>query len=123
MSSRRWHVAGQVGRSTTCIPPLAHRLARFWTIEIPGDGIQVNLGKGVASIPQPRVLEHEHQSGPGRGHYCEPGAYPLRATTIRYPLRMSVIEELILYMRSHAGVWFATDEDIARYVKAQACMG
>jgi hypothetical protein len=26
-------------------------------------------------------------------------------------------------MRSHAGVWFATHEDIAHYVKAQACLG
>jgi hypothetical protein len=36
---------------------------------------------------------------------------------------MSVLEELILYMRSHARVWVTTHEDIARYVKAQACMG
>jgi hypothetical protein len=36
---------------------------------------------------------------------------------------MSVLEELILYMRSHAGVWFAIHEDIARCVKAQAIMG
>jgi peptidoglycan-N-acetylglucosamine deacetylase len=37
--------------------------------------------------------------------------------------RMSVLEELIQHMRSRAGVWFATHEDIARYVKVQARMG
>jgi hypothetical protein len=36
---------------------------------------------------------------------------------------MSVLEELILYTRSHARVWFTTDEDITRYIKAQACIG
>jgi hypothetical protein len=36
---------------------------------------------------------------------------------------MSVLDELIQHMRSRAGVWFATHEDIARYVKSQACMG
>ena len=37
--------------------------------------------------------------------------------------RMSVLEELIQHMRSRAGVWFDTHEDIARYVKVQARMG
>jgi peptidoglycan/xylan/chitin deacetylase (PgdA/CDA1 family) len=37
--------------------------------------------------------------------------------------RMSVLEELIQHMRSQTGVWFATHEEIARYVKAQACPG
>jgi hypothetical protein len=36
--------------------------------------------------------------------------------------RISVLEELIQYIRSRAGVWFATHEEIARYVKSQACM-
>lgn len=34
--------------------------------------------------------------------------------------RMRMLEELIRYMRSHSGVWFATHADIAAYVKAQA---
>jgi len=37
--------------------------------------------------------------------------------------RISVLEELIQHMRAQAGVWVATHEDVARYVKAQACMG
>ncbi len=37
--------------------------------------------------------------------------------------RMSVLEELIQHMRSRAGVWFATHEAVARYVKAHACTG
>mgnify|MGYP001350145521 CR=1 FL=1 len=35
-----------------------------------------------------------------------------------YGLR--VLEELVQYMRSRPGVWFATHEQIARYVKDQA---
>ena len=31
--------------------------------------------------------------------------------------RMAMLETLIQYMQTHAGVWFATHEDIARYVK------
>lgn len=34
--------------------------------------------------------------------------------------RMKYLEELVLYMKSKPGVWFATAEDIARYVKQQA---
>jgi hypothetical protein len=33
--------------------------------------------------------------------------------------RMKYLEELILYMKSKPGVWFATAEDIAKYVKQQ----
>lgn len=34
--------------------------------------------------------------------------------------RMKYLEELIVYMQSKPGVWFATAEDIARYVKSQS---
>ena len=34
--------------------------------------------------------------------------------------RMKYLEELVVYMKSKPGVWFATAEDIARYVKQQA---
>ena len=34
--------------------------------------------------------------------------------------RMKYLEELITYMKSKPGVWFATAEDIARYVKSQS---
>jgi peptidoglycan/xylan/chitin deacetylase (PgdA/CDA1 family) len=36
--------------------------------------------------------------------------------------RIQVLEELIRYLKSHAGVWFATHADIARYCKEQAGM-
>ena len=34
--------------------------------------------------------------------------------------RMKYLEELVVYMKSKPGVWFATADDIARYVKQQA---
>ena len=34
--------------------------------------------------------------------------------------RMKYLEELIVYMKSKPGVWFATAEEIARYVKTQS---
>jgi hypothetical protein len=34
--------------------------------------------------------------------------------------RMSILDELVQHIRSHAGVWFATHEQIARYVKEHA---
>ena len=36
--------------------------------------------------------------------------------------RIQVLEELIRYLRSHSGVWFATHADIARYCREQAGM-
>jgi peptidoglycan/xylan/chitin deacetylase (PgdA/CDA1 family) len=35
-----------------------------------------------------------------------------------YRSRIWILDELIKYMRSHAGVWFATHADIVRYAKA-----
>ena len=59
------------------------------------------------------------------GAYIEGGLFLLtmHPHIIGHRSRMSVLEELIRHIRSHAGVWFATHEDIARYVKAQAGMG
>jgi peptidoglycan-N-acetylglucosamine deacetylase len=37
-----------------------------------------------------------------------------------YRSRIWILDELIKYMRSHDGVWFATHADIARYAKAHA---
>jgi hypothetical protein len=45
---------------STCPPT-----GMFWTIEIPGHGIQVKLGKGVASTPQPRVQAGHRQGTTG----------------------------------------------------------
>jgi peptidoglycan/xylan/chitin deacetylase (PgdA/CDA1 family) len=59
------------------------------------------------------------------GAYAEGGLFLLtmHPHIVGHRSRMSVLDELIQHMRSHAGVWFATHEDIARYVKAQAGMG
>jgi peptidoglycan-N-acetylglucosamine deacetylase len=59
------------------------------------------------------------------GAYVEGGLFLLtmHPHIIGHRSRMSVLEELIQHMRSRAGVWFATHEDIARYVKSRAGMG
>ena len=36
--------------------------------------------------------------------------------------RAAALDQLIAHMRSRPGVWFATHEEIARYVRAQAGM-
>jgi hypothetical protein len=41
---------------TLALQERGRRVGLFWTIEIPGDENQVNLGKGFASTPKPRVL-------------------------------------------------------------------
>ena len=33
------------------------------------------------------------------------------------------LDELVRYMRGHAGVWFATHADVARYCKTAAGLG
>lgn len=59
------------------------------------------------------------------GAYAEGGLFLLtmHPHIIGHRSRMSVLEELIQHMRSRAWVWFATHEEIARYVKAQTRMG
>jgi peptidoglycan-N-acetylglucosamine deacetylase len=37
-----------------------------------------------------------------------------------YRSRIWILDELIKYMKSHAGVWFATHADVARYAKTHA---
>jgi peptidoglycan/xylan/chitin deacetylase (PgdA/CDA1 family) len=58
------------------------------------------------------------------GAYVERGLFLLtmHPHIIGHRSRLSVLEELIQHIRAHAGVWFATHADIARYVKAQAGM-
>ena len=53
------------------------------------------------------------------GAYVERGLFLLtmHPHIIGHRSRMSVLEELIQHMRSRPGVWFATHEQIARYVK------
>ena len=44
----------------------------------------------------------------------------VRSHLCRQPQVMSILDELVQHIRSHAGVWFATHEQIARYVKEHA---
>jgi hypothetical protein len=37
-----------------------------------------------------------------------------------YRSRIWILDELIRYMRSNTGVWFATHADVARYAKAES---
>jgi peptidoglycan/xylan/chitin deacetylase (PgdA/CDA1 family) len=58
------------------------------------------------------------------GAYAEGGLFLLtmHPHIIGHRSRLSVLDELIQHIRARAGVWYATHEDIARYVKAQACL-
>lgn len=53
------------------------------------------------------------------GAYIEGGLFLLtmHPHIIGHRSRMSILEELVHHMRSRPGVWFATHEQIARYVK------
>ena len=53
--------------------------------------------------------------------YAEGGLYQLtmHPHIIGHRSRMMILEELIRHIRAHAGIWFATHADVARYVKQQ----
>lgn len=53
------------------------------------------------------------------GAYAERGLFLLtmHPHIIGHRSRMSVLEELVRYINGHSGVWFATHEQVARYVK------
>jgi peptidoglycan/xylan/chitin deacetylase (PgdA/CDA1 family) len=55
------------------------------------------------------------------GAYREGGIFQLtmHPHVSGYRSRIWILEELIRYMRSHEGVWFATHADVARYAKAE----
>ncbi|MCC7049986.1 MAG: polysaccharide deacetylase [Alphaproteobacteria bacterium] len=56
------------------------------------------------------------------GAYRENGLFLLtmHPHIIGHRSRISLLEELIEYMHGHAGVWFATHAEVARYVKTEA---
>ena len=58
------------------------------------------------------------------GAYQEDGLFLLTMHPhfIGHRSRIQVLEELIQYMKGHAGVWFATHADVARYCREQAGM-
>ena len=53
--------------------------------------------------------------------YAEGGLFQLtmHPHIIGHRSRMMILEELIRHIRAHAGIWFATHADVARYVKQQ----
>jgi peptidoglycan/xylan/chitin deacetylase (PgdA/CDA1 family) len=53
------------------------------------------------------------------GAYAERGLFLLtmHPHIVGHRSRMSVLEELVQHINSHSGVWFATHEQVARYVK------
>lgn len=54
--------------------------------------------------------------------YADGGLYLLtmHPHCIGHSSRIRILEELIQYMRGHAGIWFARHDEIARYCKAEA---
>jgi peptidoglycan/xylan/chitin deacetylase (PgdA/CDA1 family) len=58
------------------------------------------------------------------GAYAEGGLFLLtmHPHIIGHRSRLALLERLIEHIRGHAGVWFATHADIARYVKEQAAL-
>jgi peptidoglycan-N-acetylglucosamine deacetylase len=56
------------------------------------------------------------------GAYAERGLFILtmHPHVIGHRARIAMLERLVTYMKSKPGVWFATHEQIARYVKQQA---
>ena len=56
------------------------------------------------------------------GAYREGGLFVLtmHPHNIGHRSRIALLERLIEHIRGHAGVWFATHADVARYVKAEA---
>jgi peptidoglycan/xylan/chitin deacetylase (PgdA/CDA1 family) len=62
-----------------------------------------------------REFDYAYASGPG-GLYL----LTMHPHVIGHASRMQILEELIRHIRSHAGIWFATHADVARYVRAEA---
>ena len=56
------------------------------------------------------------------GAYREGGIFQLtmHPHISGYRSRIWILDELIRYIKGHAGVWFATHADIVRYAKANA---
>jgi len=54
--------------------------------------------------------------------YAEGGLYQLtmHPHIIGHRSRIMILEELIRHIRAHAGIWFATHADVARYVKQKS---
>ena len=59
------------------------------------------------------------------GAYAERGLFLLtmHPHIIGHRSRIALLERLVEHVRGHAGVWFATHAEIARYVKAEAATG
>ena len=64
-----------------------------------------------------REFDGVYQSGPG-GLFL----LTMHPHVIGHSSRMQILEELIRHIRSHAGIWFATHADVARYVRTEVAL-
>ena len=65
-----------------------------------------------------REFDGAYQSGAG-GLYL----LTMHPHVIGHSSRIQILDELIRHIRGHAGIWFATHAEVARYVRAEAGMG
>ncbi|HUI76429.1 MAG TPA: polysaccharide deacetylase, partial [Bryobacteraceae bacterium] len=72
------------------------------------------------SLPSPEMVERVFESE-FDGAYDEGGLFVLtmHPHISGHRSRAAALEKLILHMKSRQGVWFATHEQVARYVKGQ----
>ncbi len=77
------------------------------------------LSRSVSTQPPSDV--YEVWAAEFDGAYEEGGLFllTLHLHIIGHRSRIRMLEQLIQYMRSRPGVWFATHEQVARYVKDQ----
>jgi len=76
------------------------------------------FGASNGSLPSPDLVEQIFASEFDVA-YEEGGLYVLtmHPHVTGHRSRLAGLEKLILHMKSKPGVWFATEEDIARYLK------
>jgi peptidoglycan/xylan/chitin deacetylase (PgdA/CDA1 family) len=87
------------------------------------DAVYFNMNRFAALRPYTspatvfEIFKHEFDAA-----YREGGIFQLtmHPHVIGYRSRIWILDELVDHMRGHAGVWFATHADIARYAKANS---
>jgi peptidoglycan/xylan/chitin deacetylase (PgdA/CDA1 family) len=79
------------------------------------------FGNSNGSLPSPALVEEIFQSEFDVA-YDEGGLYVLtmHPNFTGHRSRAAALEKLIAHMKSKSGVWFATEEQIARYLKGEA---
>src|SRR5579871_1002934 len=79
------------------------------------------FGGTAGTLPSPELVRQVFESEFDAA-YTEGGLYvlTLHPHITGHRARAAALDQLIAHMRSRTGVWFATHEDIARYLRAQA---